>query len=127
MKEHIERMKAEKAELETKITKLHAFMESEEFTKLDNVDKKLLRQQYAGMETYLTSLTARLLRDDIKRYQDDINKLNKEISELKLQGKSDEEVTKIISEKMKEINSIGDGVDSIILSGMFSSETNICQ
>lgn len=101
--ERIERMKTEKAELEPRITKLLAFMESQEFNELDSADKKLLRQQYAGMETYLTSLAARLLREDMKRFERDINAVSKECEELKAQGKSDEEVAEIFAKKAMEV------------------------
>lgn len=46
--ERIERMKTEKAELETRTTKLLAFMESDKFNELDSADKKLLRQKFFG-------------------------------------------------------------------------------
>lgn len=124
--ERIERMKTEKAELETRITKLLAFMESDKFNELDNEEKRLLRQQYAGMETYLTSLAARLLLEDTRRYEKEVQKLNLEAAEMLKQGKSEEEVTQIMCEKIKEIPRIGDGqlnnLQSIVMSGMVYSE-----
>lgn len=122
MKEYIDRMKTEKAELEQRITKLLAFMESDEFAQLDDIDKRLLRQQYAGMETYLTSLAARLLREDIKRYEGDIKALSAECAELQKQGKSEEEIAAIMKDKMSAIANVGSGmldnVTQIALSGM---------
>lgn len=90
-KEIIERMKVEKAELEPRITKLLAFMESDKFNNIDDAEKRLLRQQYAGMETYLSALSLRLLREDIKRYEVEIQNLNLQASEMLKQGKSEEE------------------------------------
>lgn len=104
MENYIERMKLEKAELEQRITKLLAFMESDEFGKLDDIDKRLLRQQYAGMETYLIALSARLLREDIKRYEGEMQKFNVECSELKAQGKSDEEIAELLKVKAAEMS-----------------------
>ncbi|MBQ3690136.1 MAG: hypothetical protein II937_09825 [Bacteroidales bacterium] len=124
--ERIERMKVEKAELETRITKLLAFMESDKFNELDSADKKLLRQQYAGMETYLTSLSARLLREDMKRFERDIKAVSKECEELKSQGKSDEEVAEIFAKKATEVRKVGsdmlDEMVQIAMSGMVYSE-----
>lgn len=124
--ERIERMKVEKAELEIRTTKLLAFMESDKFNELDNEEKRLLRQQYAGMETYLTSLAARLLLEDTRRYEKEVQKLNLEAAEMLKQGKSEEEVTQIMCEKIKEIPRIGDGqlnnLQSIVMSGMVYSE-----
>lgn len=122
----IERMKTEKAELETRITKLLAFMESDKFNELDSIEKRLLRQQYAGMETYLTALKARLLSEDMKRYEVEIQNLNLQASEMLKQGKSEEEVTQIMVEKIKEIQRIGENqlsdLQSIVMSGMLYSE-----
>lgn len=124
--ERIERMKAEKAELTTRISKLLAFMESDKFNELDSADKKLLRQQYAGMETYLTALKARLLREDMKRFERDIKAVSKECEELKAQGKSDEEVAEIFAKKATEVRKVGsdmlDEMVQIAMSGMVYSE-----
>ena len=126
MKEYIERMKVEKAELEARTTKLLAFMESDKFNELDSADKKLLRQQYAGMETYLTSLSARLLREDMKRFERDIKAVSKECEELKAQGKSDEEVAEVFAKKATEVRKVGsdmlDEMVQIAMSGMLYSE-----
>lgn len=124
-KERINRMKTEKAELESRITKLLAFMGSDKFNELDSADKKLLRQQYAGMETYLTSLSARLLREDMKRFERDIKAVSKECEELKAQGKSDEEVAEIFAKKAMEVRKVGsdmlDEMVQIAMSGMLYS------
>lgn len=104
----IEKMKVEKAELETRITKLLAFMESDKFNELDSIEKHLLRQQYAGMETYLTSLAARLLKEDIKRYQCQLEKIKTEMDEMLKQGKSEEEVSQFVCKKVNEIQRIGE-------------------
>jgi hypothetical protein len=126
MKEYVERMKTEKAELEQRITKLLAFIESDKFAELDDIDKRLLRQQYCGMETYLTSLAARLLQEDIKRYEGDVKKLNEEFDDLKTQGLSKEEVEQIMCDKVSKIQRIGDGMmddlKSIVMSGMMFGE-----
>ena len=106
MKEYVERMKTEKAELEQRITKLLTFMESDEFSKLDDVDKRLLRQQYCGMEAFLTALSARLLREDIKHYESEMQKFNAECGELKAQGKSDEEIAELLKSKAAEMSKV---------------------
>jgi hypothetical protein len=100
---YIDRMKTEKTELEQRITKLLAFMESEKFAQLDDIDKRLLRMQYAGMDTYLTALGSRLVHEDMKRYQCEIQALSKQIPDLKAQGKTDEEIAKILAEKSMSI------------------------
>lgn len=126
MKEYVERVKIEKAELETRITKLLAFMGSDEFAELDATEKRLLRMQYCGMETYLTSLAARLLQEDIKRYEGDVKKLNEEFDALKTQGLSKEEVEQIMCDKVSKIQRIGDGMmddlKSIVMSAMMYAE-----
>lgn len=125
-KDRIERMKTEKAELETRTTKLLAFMESAEFETLDNADKRLLRQQYCGMEVYLTSLRARLLREDMKRFETDIKAVSKECEELKAQGKSDEEVAEIFAKKAANVRMVGsdmlDEMIQVVMSGMVYSD-----
>lgn len=122
----IERMKVEKAELEARTIKLLAFMESDKFNELDSIEKRLLRQQYAGMETYLTALKARLLNEDMKRYEKKIQKLNLEVTEMLKQGKSDEEVTQLMCKNIKEIQRIRErqlnDLQSIVISGMLYSE-----
>jgi hypothetical protein len=126
MKEYVEKMKTEKAELEQRITKLLAFIESDKFAELDATEKRLLRMQYCGMETYLTSLAARLLQEDIKRYEGDVKKLNEEFDDLKTQGLSKEEVEQIMCDKVSKIQRIGDGMmddlKSIVMSGMMFGE-----
>lgn len=124
--ERIERMKKEKAQLTSRISKLLAFMESEVFAKLDNEEKRLLRQQYAGMETYLIALSSRLLREDMKRYQCQLEKIKTEMDEMQKQGKSEEEVSQFVCEKVNEIQRIGENqlndLQSIVMSGMVYSE-----
>lgn len=123
--ERIERMKTEKAELTTRISKLLAFIESDKFNNIDDAEKRLLRQQYAGMETYLTSLSARLLREDMKRFEHDIKAVSKECEELKAQGKSDEEIAEIFAKKATEVRKVGsdmlDEMVQIAMSGMVFS------
>ena len=103
-------MKAEKAELDNRITKLLTFIESDKFAELDATEKRLLRVQYCGMETYLMSLTARLLREDAKRYEGDIKALKAQADEWKKEGKTDEEIAAMCVPKMKEIPQIGNGL-----------------
>lgn len=125
MEEYVERIKTEKADLEQRITKLLAFIESDKFAELDDIDKRLLRQQYCGMETYLTALSARLLREDIKHYEVDIKVFSEECTELQKQGKSDEEIAEIMKDKISTLTNVGSGmfdnVTQIVLSGMMYS------
>ena len=108
MKEtYIDRMKKEKAELEHRITKLIAFIESDKFAELDATEKRLLRMQYCGMETYLTSLTSRLLYEDAKRYEGDIKALKAQADEWRKEGKTDDEIAAMCFERMQAIPSIG--------------------
>jgi hypothetical protein len=124
--ERIEKMKKEKAELEQRITKLLAFMESDKFNNIDDAEKRLLRQQYAGMETYLIALSSRLLSEDMKRYQCQLEKIKTEMDEMLKQGKSEEEVSQFVCEKVNEIQRIGENqfndLQSIVMSGMMYSE-----
>lgn len=126
MKEYIERMKTEKAELTTRISKLLAFIESDKFNNIDDAEKRLLRQQYAGMETYSTALSSRLLREDMKRYQCQLEKIKTEMDEMLKQGKSEEEVSQFVCKKVNEIQRIGENqlndLQSIVMSGMVYSE-----
>lgn len=119
---YIDRMKSEKADLEQRITKLLAFMESDKFAQLDDIDKRLLRMQYSGMETYRTALAFRLLRVDMKRYEGDIKALSAECAELQKQGKSEEEIAAIMKDKMSAIANVGSGmldsVTQVVMSGM---------
>ena len=100
-------MTQEKSDLKKRITKLLAFMESDKFGKLDDIDKRLLLQQYAGMETYLTSLTARLLREDIKRYEGDIKALKAQAERWKEEGKTDAEIASMLTDEVGKIPEIG--------------------
>lgn len=113
---YIDRMKTEKAELEQRITKLLAFIESDKFAELEETEKRLLRMQYCGMETYLTSLAARLFYEDAKRYEGDIKALKAQADEWRKEGKSDEEIATMCVKKMKGIPQIGNGqFDSLTL------------
>ena len=109
MKENVERMKTEKAELEQRITKLLAFIESDKFAELDATEKRLLRMQYCGMETYLTSLSSRVFYKDAKRYDGDIKALKAQADEWRKEGKTDDEITALCVQKMKEIPQVGNG------------------
>jgi hypothetical protein len=115
---YIEGMKAEKAELKGRITKLFAFIEGDKFKSLEPDERRLLMMQYCGMETYLTSLAARLLREDAKRYESDIKSLKAQADEMRKEGKTDEEIMALCVQKVKEIPPIGDGqfdsLDSLV-------------
>ena len=104
---YIDRMVKEEAELKDRTLKLIAFMESDEFGKLDDTEKRLLRMQYAAMETYLTSLTSRLLYEDAKRYEGDIKALKAQADEWLKEGKTDDEIAAMCFERMQAIPSIG--------------------
>lgn len=104
--DRIERMMFEEAELKDRIKKLVAFMESDKFTALDETEKRLLRMQYAGMDTYLTALGSRLVHEDMKRYQREIQALRLQIPDLKAQGKTDEEIAAIMAEKAADIPTV---------------------
>lgn len=106
---YIERMEAEKAELEKRITKLLIFIESDKFAELEATEKRLLRMQYCGMETYLSSLGARLLLEDMKRYECDIKALKVQADQWREDGKTDEEIAALCVQKLKEIPQIADG------------------
>lgn len=92
MENYIEKMKAEKSDLEARITKLLAFMESEKFGKLDKTEKRLLRMQYAAMDAYLSALGSRLAYDGLKRYQEEVQEFSKRIPRLKAAGWTDKEI-----------------------------------
>ena len=99
----IERMKSEEAELQDRTLKLIAFMESDEFGKLDDTEKRLMRMQYAAMDAYLSALGTRLVYEEMKRYQHEIQALGNQIPDLQAQGKTDEEIAKILAEKSMSI------------------------
>lgn len=109
MKEYVERMKTEKAELEQRITKLLAFIESDKFAELDATEKRLLRMQYCGMETYRMALVLRLVSEDEKRYEGDLKALAAQADEWRKEGKTDDEITALCVQKMKEIPQVGNG------------------
>ena len=104
---YIDRMKTEKAELEQRITKLLAFMESDKFAELEAIDKRLLRMQYSGMETYRTALAFRLLRVDMKRYDGDIKALKAQAEKWKEEGKTDAEIASMLTDEVGKIPEIG--------------------
>ena len=56
------RLTEEKAELSEKMEKLRAFIASEDFTKIDNVQMTLLNIQIKAMETYSQCLLERIVR-----------------------------------------------------------------
>lgn len=121
---YIDRMKSEKAELEKRITKLLAFIESDKFAELDATEKRLLRMQYCGMETYLTSLASRLFYEDAKRYEGDIKALKAQADEWLKEGKTEEEITAMCVERLQAIPAIGkeqiDGFVAAMSSGMLN-------
>lgn len=92
MENYIERIKLEEAELKDRTLKLIAFMESDEFGKLDDTEKRLLRMQYAAMETYLSALGSRLAYDGLKRYQSEAQEFCKRIPRLQAAGWTDKEI-----------------------------------
>ena len=57
---HEQRMVAELAALNDKLTKLCAFLESEKFATLDEDAQSLLRVQAGGMRIYANALTVRV-------------------------------------------------------------------
>lgn len=56
------RLRSENAELRERMTKLHTFIQSEEFKVLDSVERGDLLNQYTGMETYARMLLRRISR-----------------------------------------------------------------
>ena len=56
------RLQAEQSELQEKLTKLNSFIGTENFDKIDDVQKALLKTQAQAMVTYLTCLDQRLVR-----------------------------------------------------------------
>lgn len=63
MSAHIERMKAEMAELDDKASKLAVFINSNPlFAKLDAADQDLMKRQLSHMEAYASVLDERLER-----------------------------------------------------------------
>ena len=57
---YIDRMVAEKAELETKLEKLYLFMGNFKFRDLDEPNKFLLKEQAKAMNAYLGVLESRI-------------------------------------------------------------------
>lgn len=55
-----DRLKNEAEELRIKINKLHEFMKTREFYKLNRIDKDLLYEQFHAMLNYLQILGKRL-------------------------------------------------------------------
>lgn len=56
------RLNEEKNELKEKLQKLNGFIPTENFEKVDDVQKALLKTQAQAMATYLTCLEERLAR-----------------------------------------------------------------
>ena len=104
--------------MEHRITKLIAFIESDKFAELDATEKRLLRMQYCGMETYLTSLTSRLL------YEGDIKAIKTQADEWLKEGKTEEEIAAMCVERLQATPAIGkeqiDGFVAAMLSGMLN-------
>jgi len=59
-----DRLGEEFRELNTKIDKLVAFLDSDAFNRLDKVNQQLLMAQHESMETYSSILDARRLLND---------------------------------------------------------------
>ena len=57
-----ERLQEEKAQLEERLNKLDAFLQSEKVKEIDDVQKALLKVQATAMNTYLQCLSERLER-----------------------------------------------------------------
>ena len=57
-----ERLQEEKAQLEERLNKLDAFLESEKVKEIDDVQKALLQVQATAMNTYLQCLKERIER-----------------------------------------------------------------
>jgi hypothetical protein len=57
-----ERLQEEKAQLEERLNKLDAFLQSEKVKEIDDVQKALLQVQATAMNTYLQCLLERLER-----------------------------------------------------------------
>jgi len=57
-----ERLQEEKAQLEERLNKLDAFLQSEKVKEIDDVQKALLQVQATAMNTYLQCLLERLVR-----------------------------------------------------------------
>jgi len=66
MKDLKKRLEVEKAELSEKLGKLRAFISSEKFQEIDDVQMTLLNIQIKAMETYSQCLLERMVRLDIK-------------------------------------------------------------
>lgn len=62
METFIDRLKAEKSDLDERREKLDSFINSEAFHKIDPVHMSLMNIQYQAMTTYSQCLTERLSR-----------------------------------------------------------------
>lgn len=58
------RLRAELPELQDRMDKLHAFMQTKEFNALPTVERGDLLHQYTGMQTYSAMLARRIKRLD---------------------------------------------------------------
>ena len=61
MDKEMEELTKEQTELVDKINKMDEFIESDEFEKLDNLQKALIRAQYKAMDTYNQILFERII------------------------------------------------------------------
>ena len=61
MDKEMEDLTKEQTELVDKINKMDEFIESDEFEKLDNLQKALIRAQYKAMDTYNQILFERII------------------------------------------------------------------
>ena len=61
MDKEMEELTKEQTELVDKINKMDEFIESDEFEKLDNIQKALIRAQYKAMDTYNQILFERII------------------------------------------------------------------
>lgn len=61
MYKEMEELTKEQTELVGRINKMDEFIESDEFEKLDNLQKALIRAQYKAMDTYNQILFERII------------------------------------------------------------------
>lgn len=116
---YIDRIKAEKAELEQRITELLAFMESDEFAELYATEKWLLRMLYCEMETYITTLASRLSSEG------DIKALKAQEDEWRKEGKNDDEIAVMCVERLQAISAIGKEKIAVTKPPMSSGMLNV--
>lgn len=61
---HIQRVQAERKELQSKFEKLGAFINTEPYNELEQADKDLLVRQHTVMREYVTVLDDRIARSE---------------------------------------------------------------